>query len=455
MPSSNPHGDALRIQLMMRGEQSAQELARALGVSQPTISRHLVALAPLIEPIGQARARRYSLRRPLRAAGSEWPIYRVEPSGQVNLFGLLRCLHGGFRVEFAATPPVWIPSDFARNGVFPGLPFFLQDVRPQGFLGRAIAHTDADTLMLPRDVQNWSDDDTLVYFLSRGHDLPGAFVVGDSMAQRVTPEAVAPRAIAAEERSAAYPTFAAQAERGEAVGSSAGGEQPKFATTVRNPDGTAASVLVKFTTAEPSAIRERWSDLLVCEHLALETARTALGVATSATSLHDFAGRRFLEVTRFDRVGTTGRRGVLSLGAILDANGFEAPNENWADAAVAMARAGVLREADADAVQRIAFFGQCIANNDMHRGNLSFLPDDTGPFTVAPLYDMLPMAYAPTRQGSLPSEIVRPPAAAPRFRENWERSFAAAQLFWAAVAEHPQVSDGFRRIASATLAAME
>ncbi len=69
-------------------------------------------------------------------------------------------------------------------------------------------------------------------------------------------------------------------------------------------------------------------------------------------------------------------------------------------------------------------------------------------------YDMLPMAYAPTRQGSVPSEIIRPPTAVPRYRDNWDRSFAAARLFWAAVAEHPQVSDGFRRIASTTLAAM-
>ena len=439
---------------MVRGVQSAQELARGLGISQPTISRQLAALGTQVERIGQGPSRCYALRRPLRAAGNEWPLYRVEPSGRVGLFGLLRALHGGFRVEFVAEPPSWIPRDFARSGVFPGLPFFLQDVRPQGFLGRAIAQACSDTLMLPPDVQNWSDEDALIFFLSRGHDLPGDFVVGDSMAQRIGVAEVDLRPITATEHRTAYPDFAAQAERGEVVGSSAGGEQPKFAAAVRDASGTVASVLVKFTTAEPSAIRDRWSDLLVCEHIALQTARTALGVAASTTSLHNFAGRRFLEVTRFDRVGATGRRGVLSLGAILDANSFELPNENWAEAAFAMARAGVLREADADAVQRIAFFGQCIANNDMHRGNLSFLPDDTGPFTVAPLYDMLPMSYAPTRQGSIPSEIARLPAAAPRYRKNWDRSFAAARLFWAEVAEHPEISAGFRHIAASTLAAM-
>jgi hypothetical protein len=453
MTRSDAKTDALRLRLMGDGVQSAQELATRLDVSQPTISRQLAALGPRIERIGRGPATRYALRRPVRAAGSEWPLYRVEPSGRIASFGLLRALHGGFRVEFSSgKAPTWVPRDFARSGVFPGLPFFLQDIRPQGFLGRAIAQDCAESLMVPADVQNWSDDDALVYFLSRGAELPGDLVVGDAAAQRLVAGHTADGVIAAGDRARAYPILAEQAERGEVVGSSAGGEQPKFAAMVREVSGTTRHVLVKFTTAQPSAVRDRWSDLLVCEHLALQTLGAELGVAVSQSSLFEFEGRRFLEVTRFDRVGETGRRGVLSLGAILDANSFELGGEAWSDVAVEMSRAGLLGEADVRAVRRIWCFGRCIANNDMHRGNCSFLPNDDGPFGLAPVYDMLPMAYAPTRQGTIPAETIPPPAAVPRHQEDWDWASAAARIFWRVVRESPVISESFHRIASAALA---
>ncbi|MEX0633795.1 HipA domain-containing protein [Serratia ureilytica] len=47
--------------------------------------------------------------------------------------------------------------------------------------------------------------------------------------------------------------------------------------------------------------------------------------------------------------------------------------------------------------QRVApywAFGRVIANSDMHQGNLSFLWITQRPVMLAPLYDMLPMAFA-------------------------------------------------------------
>jgi serine/threonine protein kinase HipA of HipAB toxin-antitoxin module len=307
--------------------------------------------------------------------------------------------------------------------------------------------------MVPSDIRNWSDDDALAYFLSRGDDLPGDLFVGDATARRVTQLQAQLGGIAAGDRGLAYPEYAGQAERGEVAGSSAGGEQPKFAVTVRETSGAVRHVLVKFTTAEPSAVRDRWGDLLICEHLALQTLRPQLGVDASESSLLEFSGRRFLEVTRFDRVGATGRCGVLSLGAILDANSFELAGEEWGDVALAMSGAGLLDTEDARTVRRIWCFGRCIGNNDMHRANFSFLSRDDGPFGLAPVYDMLPMAYAPSRQGIIPGKPLPPPVAVPRFREDWEYARAAARVFWGLVREHPLVSPAFRTIADDVLAA--
>ena len=447
--------EALRLQLMAYGVQSAQELARGLRVSQPTVSRQIAALGVAIERIGGGPSTRYALRRSVRGGGAQWPVYRVDRGGRIELQGFLNSIHGGFRFLFeGGAVPRWVPSDFAHFGVFPGLPFFLQDIRPQGFLGRAIARACSDSLMVPADIQNWSDDDALVYFLSRGDDLPGDLLVGDATAQRITQLQAQRGGIAVGDRGVAYPELAAQAERGEVAGSSAGGEQPKFAATVRGASGAVRHVLVKFTTAEPSGVRDRWGDLLICEHLALQTLRTQLGVDASESSLHEFSGRRFLELTRFDRVGATGRRGVLSLGAILDANAFELAGEEWGDVASAMSGAGLLNAGDARTLRRIWCFGRCICNNDMHRANFSFLPCDDGPFRLAPVYDMLPMAYAPSRQGAIPVNAVPPAVAVPRFREEWGNAMAAARVFWGLVREHPLVSTPSRKIAekmSATL----
>lgn len=45
-------------------------------------------------------------------------------------------------------------------------------------------------------------------------------------------------------------------------------------------------------------------------------------------------------------------------------------------------------------------FGRLIANSDMHAGNLSFYLSEP-PFALTPVYDMLPMAYAPNSAGML------------------------------------------------------
>ena len=62
--------------LLSKQPQSASSLMSVLQVSQPTLSRHLKQ-QPHIIKVGQARATRYALKRPIRQLGAEWPVYRV------------------------------------------------------------------------------------------------------------------------------------------------------------------------------------------------------------------------------------------------------------------------------------------------------------------------------------------------------------------------------------------
>ncbi|MEB0233458.1 hypothetical protein QN353_21805, partial [Undibacterium sp. 10I3] len=59
----------------------------------------------------------------------------------------------------------------------------LQDLRPQGFLGRMVPRMHPD-LLLPEKIQDWSDDNALVYLARRGENLPGNLIVGNESYRR-------------------------------------------------------------------------------------------------------------------------------------------------------------------------------------------------------------------------------------------------------------------------------
>jgi FixJ family two-component response regulator len=70
-------------------------------------------------------------------------------------------------------------------------------------------------------------------------------------------------------------------------------------------------LLVKFSEAEPSPVSERWRDLLLAEHLALEVLREA-GWPAAQTHIVDFGGQRFFESHRFDARAYESFRELLS-----------------------------------------------------------------------------------------------------------------------------------------------
>jgi hypothetical protein len=436
----------LTLELQARGLSPARALAETFQISQPTLSRWIAALGPSVERIGAARQTQYALRRDVRHLGSAWPLYRLDEAGRPQAAGDLRALHGGFRLMPAGEAPAWLAREYP-HGVFPGLPFFLQDLIPQGYLGRAIAREVSTSLGLPTDPRRWSDDDLLAYLLAAGDDLPGNLVLGDRALEQALRRAEAQpgAAVPDADRPDVYPARATAAQRGEYPGSSAGGDQPKFLLTVRRPAGGLCPVLVKFSAAESSPVSQRWADLLLCEHFAAEILAEQ-GLGSTRSSVLDAGNRRFLEVERFDRTPAGGRRGLVTLGALIDGL-IEGSAADWPAAATLLESAGWLAAGQARELRWRWCFGDLIANTDMHPANTSLELTDQAPFSLTPSYDMLPMLYAPGPQGDLGTRPFAPRPPLPAVAAEWAEAAPAALAFWARVATDPRISADFRTLA--------
>jgi hypothetical protein len=87
----------------------------------------------------------------------------------------------------------------------------------------------------------------------------------------------------------------------------------------------------------------------------------------------------------------------------------------------------------------------------MHGGNIAFFSRNLQPYALAPIYDMLPMLYAPY-QGNVPKKRFKPPSPTPQDVGVWNLACAMAEAFWRQVAEHPHISPGFRAIGRANTA---
>lgn len=438
----------LTLALQAQGITSARALGEALDVSQPTLSRHLGQLsAAQLERFGSTRSAQYALRRVVRGLGTAWPLYRIDASGRAQAAGELRALHGGYRYLPADPAPSWLLEHYP-TGAFSGLPFFLQDIAPQGYVGRAIARHLSNELNLPADPRAWNDDDVLTYLLAQGDDLPGNLILGDRALESALGrmESQSRTAIPVNERLENYAQLADRAARGEQYGSSAGGDQPKFLATLRDQT-TLTSVIVKFSAAEASPVSERWADLLLCEHLAAQTL-SAYGHAAARTAVFEAAGRRLLEIERFDRTATSGRRGLLTLGALEDAL-LDTTASDWIAYATALHSAGLLSDEHARELRFRACFGNLIANTDMHRSNTSLFFGHDSDFHLTPSYDMLPMLFAPGSQGELVERTFAPRPPLPAVADVWPEAARAAVAFWSAVATDARISARFAGIASA------
>lgn len=396
------HSDSIRL-LLSNSPMAARQIVEKTGLSQPTVSRALAALGNEVLRIGSGSSIQYALRDTSRSFASA-PIFRVSEDGLIRELGtLIPVRPDGFVIEQA--DGVVLHSD--------GLPWWMYDMRPQGYLGRAYASTHAAALGLPANPEHWGDTEVIRALLAHGHDAIGNLLIGELARERF----IGMPAPVPVDRAVAYPALAASASAGDVPGSSAGGEQPKFCAFSER-----GHVLVKFSTPDDNPISERWRDLLLAEHLAI----SVLGVETN---IFDFGGQRFLEVPRFDRVGQFGRRGVFSLRA-LEAEFIGDASAPW-PSLVRLLVAGEHVHADAVAGTALLWaLGTLIGNTDMHAGNLSFISDHGRPYHLAPAYDMLPMGFAPRSGGALVDTL--PPASLTSSvdGDTWREALGLAERFF-------------------------
>ncbi len=398
--------------------------------------------------LGKAQRSRYVRMRP---AGVSLPL----PISQVDADGTLQALGQLYTVGMATGSRTAFEGDRGVE-IFEGLPWFVSDMRPEGYLGQQFPRRISEAApnaqlptsvapQLPQSIHDWSDDHVLRALDWAGHDEPGHLIVGrralDLHLRQPQPQAL-PKA----KKLKRYAELAQASLNADGSMSSAAGEQPKFTQYVQTSSG-AAHVIVKFSPADSGEAAQRWRDLLRCEGHALNVlsdhaVQTGVQAAQAAVS-HD-AQRVYLEVQRFDRVGASGRLGVISLGAADDH--FVGSRRSWIHAAQQLELQRLLSKQDVQRIALLQAFGHLIHNNDMHLGNIALFYDNIGKanFRLAPIYDMLPMRLRPVGQEL--REITLP-AALPQadLLGVWRAAEALAAEFYDRVHADPLVSSEFKK----------
>lgn len=425
------------------GPRSTPELVQATRASASTVLRGLSSLEGQgrVMRMGRARRARYALRRTVANIGAEWPVYRIDEAGEPQRLGTLEAIEANS--YYSETGPARI------QGFFEGIPYYLQDARPGGFLGRAVPAAHAE-LQLPPRVVDWSDPHFLIYLTQRATDTTGALIVGSESMDRYLSGAQQSPVVSQRDRATQYPIFANLAMAGSPPGSSAQGEQPKFTAFVSDRTRSVA-VLVKFSPPYSTAVGRRWADLLICEHLAHRVLDEA-GITSCRSELLDCGERIFLESERFDRVGAQGRLGVVSLWA-LDVCRY-GKLDSWTASAERLSADELVSAEDTDHIRLLDAFGALTANTDRHFGNITLFDDYTGPFRLAPAYDMLPMLFAP-QNDQIVARQFEPPSPRAAWLPVWSRARALAETYWNRLIAEERLSGEFRQLCSSSLEAMK
>jgi hypothetical protein len=423
------------VRLLMRGPATSPVIVAELGISQPTFSRLWATIKDGLA-LGAGRGRQYALRRALPGVDAPIPVFRIGEDGLASPVGQMEPLQGGF---YALTQ-----LETSAFRLFQGMPFFLRDLRPQGFLGRMEPGRNRD-LELPADILLWTDEQTLKYISRRSEHAGGNLIVGNESYARHIADCgkILDTLVLESDRLARYPDMAAHSMQGEPPGSSAGGEQPKFTALIQRGAhaDTAEHVIVKFSPGVDTPSGRRWADMLICEHLALEVlARN--GIAASGTTILESGGRVFLEVVRFDRAGLKGRLPMATFSA-LD-GGVGMMDQNWTTVARELGRLGQLSREDVATVEILDLYGSLIGNTDKHHGNIAVAWTFDQPHRLLDAYDMLPMLYRPNAHGEIIARTWVPQLGAKLELRHLPLCYRMAVQFWGDVLENPLVSGAFK-----------
>lgn len=435
MPKHLKHSD-LKAQLLRylesAGPSSTETLCKQLNVSQPVFSRLVSQMRNDVLVMGQARATRYAAKRIIPDIGNQFLLHEIDTKGKIVDLGLLHVLHPkGFYFESHV--------EVIKSQLFDDLPYFLDDLRPAGFLGRLVPQ-QYPQLRAPSDIRSWSANDCLRFLTQYGWDMVGSLLVGNESLQQCLEHSNqnAGDVIATKDRKKKYTELAKNILQLGPAGSSAAGEHPKFLATTQDR----GHVLVKFTPPLDNRLAQRRADLLVCEHIAHQVLKK-FRVPSAASCLIQRSDRLFLEIVRFDR-SSAGRRGTISLNALnLE---FVGSAGGWCEVAQRLFDQRLIDKTAHQQILWLDLFGRLILNTDRHLGNISFFTENLRVTSLAPVYDMLPMFFAPQNEQILDRNL---PSVQPQMhdREVWKSAWLAAQEFWKQVSSHKIISNEFKKIA--------
>ncbi|MES2613937.1 MAG: type II toxin-antitoxin system HipA family toxin YjjJ [Bdellovibrionota bacterium] len=420
--------------LRKNGQTTTKTLCQILELSQASLSRILSSIKDQIVVMGKARETTYAAVRKIDDLPQVIPIFEIQENGSCRRMGILCAVEPqGFYFE-SQIPEI-------KSALFPDLPYFLNDIRPTGFLGRLIPQLNED-LQLPKDILLWNANHCLKYLCLRGWDNTGNFIVGEKAFQLYLENCQQIKnAVEIKQRKRQYSQFANNILSIGIAGSSAGGEQPKFTTTLMPK---CESVIVKFSPKIDTEIGQRVADLFMCEHIALQVLKkNSINSAESEIISHD--SRIFLEVKRFDRTQQFGRRSLISL-ASLDAE-FTGVLGTWSQTSVALEKNKIIPQSCLEKIRLLALFGELIANNDMHLYNLSFFMQSLQVTQLAPVYDMLPMLFMPRNNQIIQTKFT-PPLPKPEDGKIWPLAYKMALEFWSEVLKKEQISTSFKKTAT-------
>ncbi len=417
---------------LLRGPATSREIQAETGLSQAAVSRQLRSMGDSVVRLQSGRSPRYAVTRNAFGGDDKLPLYAVDAHGNNAAIAIIRPLaHGGFFVEpLTGMPSVLLGEN--KLGLYDDLPFFLNDLSPQGFLGRQIAAEMASQSDdFPPDPRHWNASHVGRYLVSNGDDLPGNFKFGQQAHLRVRRKPVISGA-------ESYPSLAESVMNGTIPGSSAGGEQPKFTAFCGE---RSAHVIVKFSPKGDDAVARRWRDILITEYHATEAIHSK-DFPAAETRLIEMDNRLFLESQRFDRAGEYGRMSMLSLQSI-DAE-FVGLGSDWPRVMGALLQGKLVSWQHVFDAEYLWSFGRLINNTDMHLGNLS-LAIEGSVFRLLPVYDMCSMGFAPKSGDVLPYNFNPPKLEGVNINEgNIEEILQMAHDFWDRVANDQRISDEFK-----------
>jgi hypothetical protein len=403
------------------------ELLAQLRLSQATFSRTIQKIGgeaiSFREP--GVRTPRYALLR-AEPVPSPQSIFQVNEEGRVTEIGKVSFLRGG---------GAWVDLGGPNSRLYEGLPPTMAFASPSGYLGARIAKGVASMIGVPSSLRDWSDDHRVKFLCTVGSDVAGSLMWGQSsFAAHMDSRRVAP--IHDTDIPRVYQQLASATSQ-TGAGGSAGGEQPKFTCETESR----GHLIVKF-----ARVGSRSADMLVLEELALSELAAA-GVEAASARYFESDGYGFLEVDRFDRVGRSGRRGMISAGAIDDE--LFGMRDNWPAFAQRCLDEGLLDQHAVQRVQVLTAFSELIGNGDRHFENLSLMTNESGhPVAVSPAYDMLPTMYSPVGGGIEPElRLVAPSFQSLGAQQDvWAQAFQSAHAFWLAAAADERLSGSMREV---------